>query len=582
MPAVHRTTKQIIRASHIIDTTYHDKDRYMMHKGTSTALTDFPAYQALLKHHQKAKKWHLREQFAKDPNRFNHFNIQAAGLIFDYSKQRIDQETRQLLCDLAHARNLEAQRNAMFSGEKINTTEHRAVLHTALRAPANSQALMIDGQDVHQEVHAVLKQMYQFADKVRDGQWLGYTGKRITDIVNIGIGGSHLGPQMVCTALKDFAHPDLHMHFVANVDGNDLKAVLDNVSPETTLFIVASKTFTTQETMTNAHSARDWFLRLATEKDLPLHFVAVSTNAAKVKEFGIALDNMFPFWDWVGGRYSVWSAIGLSVVLSIGPEHFASFLGGAHAMDQHFLEAPLENNMPVMLGLLGIWNRDFFGDASNAIVPYCHQLTYFPSYLQQLIMESNGKCITKDNQVASTPTCPVVWGDVGTNGQHAFFQLLHQGSDVAPIDFIAILKATKAWQHHQAILLSNCFAQSEAFMRGKTADEVTADLTKQGLSDLEIQALLPHKIFNGNRPSNTLVLKELTPHSLGALVALYEHKVFVEGIIWGINSFDQWGVELGKVLAKDIQDEFAHQSQPERHDSSTNALIQLAKDALST
>lgn len=553
----------------------------MMHKGTCTALTDSPAYQALLKHHQQAKEWHLREQFDADPDRFNRFNIKAAGLLLDYSKQRIDHNTRTLLCDLAKNRQVETQRDAMFAGEKINTTEHRSVLHTALRAPLNNKPLIVDGQNVYQEVHTVLSQMYTFADKVRDGQWLGYTGKRITDIVNIGIGGSHLGPQMVCNALKDFAHPDLRMHFVANVDGNDLKEVLNHVSSETTLFIVASKTFTTQETMTNAHSARAWFLRSATEKDLALHFVAVSTNATKVKDFGIDLNNMFPFWDWVGGRYSVWSAIGLSVVLSIGPAHFASFLAGAHEMDKHFQEAPLEQNMPVMLGMLGIWNRDFFADSSNAIVPYCHQLTYFPSYLQQLIMESNGKCITKDNQTTTVETCPIIWGDVGTNSQHAFFQLLHQGSDVAPIDFIAVLRASKDWQHQQAILLSNCFAQSEAFMRGKTADEVKADLKKQGLSDEEMLALLPHKVFNGNRPSNTLVLEELTPSTLGALIALYEHKVFVEGVIWGINSFDQWGVEFGKVLAKDIQEEFAHQSQPERHDSSTNALIQLAKKALS-
>lgn len=551
-----------------------------MHKGTSTSITDLPAYQALKKHQQKAKKWHLREQFASDPDRFNHFHIRAAGLILDYSKQRINQETRTLLCQLAHDQQLEAFRQAMFSGEKINTTEHRAVLHTALRAPKNSQPIIIDGENIHTQIHTVLDQMYAFADKVRDGQWKGYTGKRITDIVNIGIGGSHLGPQMVANALKDFAHPDLHMHFVANVDGNDLKQVLETVSPETTLFIIASKTFTTQETMTNAHSARDWFLRTATEKDLPLHFVAVSTNSKKVQEFGIALDNMFPFWDWVGGRYSVWCAIGLSVVLSIGPQHFEAFLAGAHEMDKHFIEAPLAQNMPVMLGMIGIWNRDFFNDSSNAVVPYSHQLQYFSSYLQQLIMESNGKRITKTNQITSVETCPIIWGDVGTNGQHAFFQLLHQGSDVVPMDFIAVLRSGNTWTHHQAILLSNCFAQSEAFMRGKTEDEVRSDLEKQGLAETEINALLPHKVFGGNRPSNTIVLEALTPKSLGALIALYEHKVFVEGVIWGINSFDQWGVELGKVLAKDIQEELIHHSQPERHDSSTNALIELAKGVI--
>lgn len=551
-----------------------------MHNVPSGTLTSTPAYQALLLHYQEAKNWHMRELFADDDNRFNDFSLQTTHLLLDYSKQRISKETMALLCQLAKERGVKEKRDAMFAGQTINFTEHRAVLHTALRAPRTSTPLMVHGQQVDQDVHQVLDHMYVFADQVRNKTWLGYTGKPITDIINIGIGGSHLGPQMVCSALADYAHPDLRMHFVANVDGSDLSSALAKVNPETTLFIVASKTFTTQETMTNAHSARKWFLQSGTTEDLAKHFVAVSTNAEKVAEFGISLDNMFPFWDWVGGRYSVWSAIGLSVVLCIGPDNFKALLSGAHAMDVHFKEAPLEHNMPVIFALLSIWNRDFFENSSNAVVPYCQHLQFFPSYLQQLIMESNGKRITDNGQVSSVKTCPFIWGDVGTNGQHAFFQLLHQGSDIVPIDFIAVLKTNTQWQHHQTILLSNCFAQSEAFMRGKSAKEVEEDLNKQGLTQEEIQALLPHKIFEGNRPSNTIVLQALTPASLGALIALYEHQVFVEGVIWGINSFDQWGVELGKVLAKDIQQELANNAQPERHDASTNALIQLAKNAL--
>jgi glucose-6-phosphate isomerase len=551
-----------------------------MQQNAHTALVQTKAYQALLYHHIDATRWRMKDLFAADPDRFNKMSLSAAGLMLDYSKQRTTEATLAMLFALARERGVETQRDAMFAGEKINFTEHRAVLHTALRAPKDAPPLIVDGQDVHADVHAVLDRIGEFVTSVRDGQWLGYSGEVITDIVNIGIGGSHLGPQMVCTALNAFAHERLKMHFVSNVDGHDLHSILKLVNPATTLFIVASKTFTTQETMTNAHSARQWFLQHASEQDLAKHFVALSTNAQGVQKFGIDTKNMFGFWDWVGGRYSVWSSIGLSVALSIGIENFRAFLAGAHAMDKHFKTAPLESNMPVILAMLGIWNRNFFRSESISIAPYHNDLRHFSAYLQQLEMESNGKRITSDGTPAPVATCPFIWGDVGTNGQHAFFQLLHQGTDVTPIDFVAVLKASHSLPGHQAILLANCFAQSEAFMRGKQSDEVRADLVAAGLSEKEITALLPHKTFDGNRPSNTIVMDALTPASLGALIALYEHKTFVQGIIWGINSFDQWGVELGKVLAKAIQGELNGSADPDKHDASTNALIALAKRAL--
>ncbi len=522
----------------------------------------------------------MRDLFAADPKRFDNMTVKAAGILLDYSKNRVDHTTLKLLFELARERGVERQRAAMFSGEKINFTEHRAVLHTALRAP-RGQALLVDGQHIGADVHAVLDRIHGFTERVREGQWLGLSGKPITDIVNIGIGGSHLGPQMACTALRTFAHPRLTMHFVSNVDGHDLHDVLQRVDVETTLFIVASKTFTTQETMMNAGSARDWFLQRAGEADLAKHFVAVSTNTEAVRAFGIDTDNMFPFWDWVGGRYSMWSSIGLSIALAIGFKNFSELLAGAHAMDKHFCEAPLERNMPVIQALIGIWNRNCFNSESLSIAPYHHDLRHFPAYLQQLEMESNGKRITRDGSAVGVATCPFIWGDVGTNGQHAFFQLLHQGTDITPIDFIAVLHATHDLPGHHAVLLANCFAQSEAFMRGKQAEEVRDDLKKLGVDDDEINFLLPHKTFNGNRPSNTLLLDALTPATLGALIALYEHKTFVQGTIWGINSFDQWGVELGKVLAKTIQSELSGEAVPARHDCSTNALIALAKKALS-
>ena len=543
-------------------------------------LTATASFQALQTHAADAAQWQLRQLFSADPGRFGKMTLAAAGLTLDYSKNRLDATTLGLLTGLARERGVEALRDAMFSGEKINLTEHRAVLHTALRAPRGS-ALVVDGQDVDHDVQAVLERMKDFSNAVRGGAWLGYTGKPISDVVNIGIGGSDLGPKMACLALRSYANPGLEMHFVSNVDGHDIEAVLSKVDPETTLFIIASKTFVTAETMLNANTARAWFLLEGADADLARHFVAVSTNTEAIKAFGIDPANMFPFWDWVGGRYSVWSSIGLAVALSVGFDYFSDFLAGAHAMDQHFRHAPLEQNMPVLLALVGFWNRQFLGCGSLSIAPYHQDLSRFASYLQQLDMESNGKRVTKSGAAVDTPTCPVIWGDCGTNAQHAYFQLLHQGTDVTPIDFIAALRATHDLPGHHDALLANCFAQSEAFMTGKTGDEVRADLIAQGLGADEIEALVPHKTFPGNRPSNTIVMDQLTPLTLGALIALYEHKTFVQGVLWDVNSFDQWGVELGKVLAKKIEAELTGAAHPERHDSSTNGLIALAKAAKS-
>ncbi len=544
----------------------------------SLALSDTASFRALQHHSTQTKDRQLRRLFSQDPTRFSSFSLEAAGLFLDYSKNILDHTTLQLLADLARECGIETQREAMFCGEKINSTEQRAVLHTALRAPRN-QALHIGEQNVSADVHAVLDHMNAFTKRVRDGEWKGYTGKAITDIVNIGIGGSDLGPKMVCHALRSYAHPRLTMHFVSNVDGHDMDAVLSTTPPDTTLFIVVSKTFTTLETLLNAQSARAWFLQQGTEDDLAQHFVAVSTNTEAVKTFGIDPANMFPFWDWVGGRYSVWSAVGLAAALSIGFEHFSDFLAGAHAMDEHFRHASLESNMPVLLGLIGVWNRNFLGCSSLSIAAYHQDLSKFPAYLQQLEMESNGKRVMREGAAIDIETCPVIWGDCGTNGQHAYFQLLHQGTDIIPIDFIAALKPSHHLPGHHAALLANCFAQSEAFMRGKTADEVRADLQKTGVSNDAIENMVPHKTFPGNRPSNTILMDSLTPAALGALIALYEHKTFVQGIVWNVNSFDQWGVELGKVLARTIQSELIAESRPENHDSSTNGLIARAKAA---
>ncbi|KAF3998002.1 glucose-6-phosphate isomerase [Glaciimonas immobilis] len=557
----------------------------------SSLKADTPSFLALQEHYAATKNIPLRALFDGDPDRFASFTVEAAGLFLDYAKNTLTSETMSLLFNLARERHVEARREAMFVGEKINTTEHRAVLHTALRTPwppsSAAAALVVDGQQVNADVHAVLEQIATFTESVRSEKWRGYNGKPITDIVNIGIGGSDLGPKMVCQALRPFQHARLTMHFVSNVDGHDIDAVLSKIDPATTLFVIASKTFTTMETMMNAHSARQWFLtqaETATETDLAHHFVAVSTNTEGVKAFGIDPQNMFPFWDWVGGRYSVWSSIGLSVALAIGFERFSEFLAGAHAMDSHFRSAPLEQNMPAILALVGVWQRNFCGSASLSIAPYHQDLGNFPSYLQQLEMESNGKRTALDGSPVEVNTCPVIWGNVGTNGQHAYFQLLHQGTDITPVDFIAALAPEHRLPGHQAALLANCFAQSEAFMRGKSADEVRAEMQTKGMPEDQITALLPHRTFPGNRPSNTILMQKLTPAALGALIALYEHKVFVQGVIWGINSFDQWGVELGKVMATHILDELntnaTCDSSVGKHDSSTNGLINRARAVL--
>ncbi len=545
----------------------------------SSNLVNVAVFKKLTNHLQEARKWSLSGLFEKDPGRFPGMTLTAGGLFLDFSKNFLSGKTLELLVELAKECRLEQKRDDMFRGDKINTTEHRAVLHTALRAPRYEKVL-VDGKNVIPEIHAVLDRMRLFSEKIHTGEWKGFTGKRITDIVNIGIGGSDLGPRMATEALRQFHVKGLNVHFVANVDGHDLKAVLQKVDPETTLFIVASKTFTTLETMLNAQSARGWFLNSGTIRDLSRHFVAISTNLEAVRKFGIPEDNMFPFWDWVGGRYSVWSAIGLPLVLAIGYNHFTEFLAGAYAMDVHFRNAPLPSNMPVILGLVGIWNRDFLGYSSISIAPYLQDLVSFPSYLQQLEMESNGKQVQKNGEAVDYQTCPVIWGNVGTNGQHAYFQLLHQGTEIIPVDFITALQPHHSLPKHHSALLANCFAQSEALMVGKSAEKVRADLEKEGMSPSEIGLQTPQRTFPGNRPSNTILMNVLRPETLGALMALYEHKTFVQGAIWNVNSFDQWGVELGKVLAKTIQGELDANESGSHHDSSTSGLIALAKASL--
>jgi glucose-6-phosphate isomerase len=546
-----------------------------MRQPPNTPITATASFRALASHYAENSERQMRQLFADNENRFSQMTIEAAGLLLDFSKNRIDAVTLGLLLDLARERGVEPRREAMFTGEKINSTEQRAVLHTALRAPRGA-TLVLDGQDIGRDVHATLDRIRAFTERVRNGSWLGYTGKPITDIVNIGIGGSDLGPKMTCLALRSYANPGLRMHFISNADGHAIEAVLACIDPATTLFIVASKTFTTAETMRNAQSARAWFLCHGQQGDLARHFVAVSTNTPAVQAFGIDPDNMFPFWDWVGGRYSIWSSVGLALALSVGFAYFSDFLAGAHAMDEHFRHAPLEANMPVVLALVGFWNRQFLRCGSVCIAPYHQDLNHFPSYLQQLEMESNGKRVTRDGTPLDVPAGPVIWGDCGTNAQHAYFQLLHQGSDITPIDFIAALRPTHDLPGHHEALLANCFAQSEAFMAGKNADEVRATLAAQGLAPDRIEALAPHRVCPGNRPSNTILMDQLTPLALGALIALYEHKTFVQGVLWDVNSFDQWGVELGKSLARAIEDELTGTARPERHDSSTNGLIALA------
>jgi glucose-6-phosphate isomerase len=537
-----------------------------------------PVWRKLEAHREALRGLRMADQFARDPHRAQTLSIEAAGIYLDYSKNLITPETMRLLLELARERDVATRRDAMMAGERINSTEHRAVLHMALRNPADStRKYLLDGVDVGAEVQRVLTHVREFSQQVRDGLWRGRTGCEITDIVNIGIGGSDLGPQMVCEALRTFAHPRLQMHFVSNVDGAALERALSKVSAETTLFIVASKTFTTQETLANARSARDWFLANGgCEDDVARHFVAVSTNANEVAKFGIDTASMFEFWDWVGGRYSLWSAIGLSIALAIGMDGFEELLAGAHAMDEHFATAPLESNMPVLLALVGVWNVNFCGASSQCVAPYAQDLHRLPAYLQQLEMESNGKSVDRDGNALTAQSCPVIWGEPGTNGQHAFFQLLHQGTNVIPVDFIASVRSTGSLPEHHRLLLANCFAQSEALMLGKSEAQVHTELRAQGLNAAEIYALTPHKFFGGNRPSNTILLEQINPRSLGALIALYEHKTFVQGAIWGVNSFDQWGVELGKQLAKTIDGELKSGVISPAHDGSTAALMRRA------
>ncbi|MFK8081800.1 MAG: glucose-6-phosphate isomerase [Granulosicoccus sp.] len=527
-------------------------------------------------HQQAMSQTTLREHFANDNTRFDKFQLSAAGLFLDYSKNHITDETHQKLVSLAQACNVPAKFDALFAGEIMNTTEMRPALHSALRYQGND-TITVEGEDVMPAVRDVLDRMGAFTEKVRDGSWKGFSGKPITDVVNIGIGGSDLGPLMAVEALAPFAHPRLKIHFVSNVDGSHLVSTLKKIEPETTLFIVASKTFTTQETLTNAHSARNWFLESdATEADIAKHFAALSTNADAVTQFGIDTDNMFGFWDWVGGRYSLWSAIGLTLALSIGMERFEQFLSGAYEMDQHAQSAPLAQNMPVTLALLTVWYNNFWGAPSHLIAPYDQYLHRFPAYLQQLTMESNGKSVHHDGTPVGMATGPVVWGEPGTNGQHAYFQLLHQGTHLIPTDFIMAVESLNPLGIHQELLMANCFAQSEALMMGKTAQELATDMRQSGASDDEIERLSGHRTFQGNRPSNTLLVQQLTPKALGALIALYEHKVFVEAAIWDINPFDQWGVELGKALAKSIHQEMQQGKTVDNHDASTNGLINRA------
>ena len=529
-------------------------------------LTARPAWKALAAHHRTIRQLHLRQLFADDPRRGERFAVEAAGLYLDYSKNRITDETVGLLVRLAEECGLRGHTDAMFSGEKINVTEGRAVLHTALRAPEGAR-LVVDGTDVIREVRGVLDRMAAFSREVRSGQWRGFTGKRIRHIVNIGIGGSDLGPVMAYEALRHYSQRDLTFRFVSNVDGTDFAEATRDIEPDETLFVVCSKTFTTLETLTNARAARAWSLRaLENEQAVRRHFVAVSTNAKAVSEFGIDTANMFGFWDWVGGRYSMESAIGLSTMLAVGPEHFQAMLAGFHAMDEHFRTAPFDRNLPVLLGLLGIWYTNFFDAPTVAVLPYDQYLKRFPAYLQQLTMESNGKHVTRDGARVDYQTGPVYWGEPGTNGQHSFYQMIHQGTRLIPCDFIGFCRPLNPLGHQHDLLMANLFAQSEALAFGKTEDEVKAEGTPD--------RLVPHRTFEGNRPSNTILAERLTPETLGALVALYEHSVFTQGTIWNIDSFDQWGVELGKALATRTIPELESADEPTLgHDSSTNALI---------
>ncbi|MBB6333229.1 glucose-6-phosphate isomerase [Chryseobacterium sediminis] len=529
-----------------------------------------------LDEHFGGNDFDLRTLFQYNPNRFNEFSLQKDNYLFDYSKNLIDSRTKDLLLQLAEESQLKDAISRMFSGDKINETEGRAVLHTALR-DFSDREILVDGENIKPQIKRVLEHMKTFSEKIISGTHKGFSGKEITDVVNIGIGGSDLGPVMVCSALKHFK-TRLNVHFVSNVDGNHIAEVVKDLNPETTLFIIASKTFTTQETMTNANSAKDWFLKAGKQEDVAKHFVALSTNIEEVKKFGIAEENIFEFWDWVGGRYSLWSAIGLSIVLSVGYDNFEQLLKGAFDTDQHFQTADFSENVPVLMGLLGIWYRNFYAATTYAILPYSQYLDRFAAYLQQGDMESNGKCVDRNGEFVEYETGPIIWGEPGTNGQHAFYQLIHQGTELIPADFIAYTKSPNKVSDHQDKLLANFFAQTEALAFGKLEEEVEEELRNAGKSDEEIDRLINFKVFHGNTPTNSILFKELTPFSLGQLIALYEHKIFVQGVIWNIFSFDQFGVELGKVLANKILPELENNEAISSHDSSTNGLINYYKE----
>ena len=542
--------------------------------------TDLPSWQALVAHAQQMKKRHIKELFNEDDSRFSKFSIELPHLLFDYSKNLITDETKAALLALAREIEVESWRDKMFAGEHINRTEDRAVMHVALR-DQSTQPIMIDGQDARPAINAELERMRKLSEEVRSGNWLGYTGKPITDVVSIGIGGSNLGPLMVTEALNAYSDGRLAMHYVSNVDGVQVAEVLAQLNPETTLFVISSKTFTTLETMTNARTAEQWFLKAAKERSaIARHFVAVSTNRKLVTEFGIAEENIFDMWDWVGGRFSLWSAIGLPIVLSLGYERFSELLQGAYEMDQHFRQAPLAENAPVMLALIGIWNRNFLNYSAQALLPYDQCLHRFPAYMQQAEMESNGKSVNWAGEQIPYGSVPLVWGEVGINGQHAFYQMLHQGTDIIPADFIGSIASNIDVPGHHDALMANFFAQSQAMMQGIDAEQVRSELRAKGLSEARIAELVPQKVHRGNRPTNTLLLNKVDARTLGALIALYEHKIFVQGIIWEIYSFDQWGVELGKVLAAGIQPELAaDKAVSAHHDASTRNLIDYYKQA---
>jgi len=540
-------------------------------------LTDLPQWNALNSHYRTIENQDLRDWFMDDPNRFKALSLHACGILLDYSKNLITRETMELLFALARAVDVEGWRERMFQGEKINNTEGRAVLHVALRNRSNTP-VFVDGEDVMPAVNDVLARLGVFADAVRNGVWTGASGKRITDVVNIGIGGSDLGPNMVTEALSAYASTDMRYHFVSNVDGAHIARVLSQTSWDTTLFIICSKTFTTQETMLNAQTARAWFIdQGGLDKDIARHFVAATTNVAAAEKFGIPKENLFEFWDWVGGRFSLWSAVGISIAVAIGADGFTRLLSGAHAMDRHFKDAPLEQNMPVILAMLRIWYTNFFGAASWAVIPFSQNLRWFPDYTQQGTMESNGKGTDRDGRPVDYATSPVTWGKAGTDCQHSFFQLLHQGTKFIPADFLAAAQPDVPLDGHHDILLANFIAQTEALMVGKSEAQVRRELEAQGLKPDALEALLPHKVFPGNRPTNSLVFTRLDPETLGALIALYEHMTFVQGVVWNVNSFDQWGVELGKQLAQRILPELTGTAPADSHDSSTNNLINFMR-----